>query len=480
MRGDTEKPLPVSAPVSADRRPKGRWLKRVVRWVGRGVLVLIVLIAFVFAAYRVRGPSSVQREAVALLQKDYRPVHGVNAFPLLWFMRYDVPDDQLGSRMAAEVETVRKRLAAGEIVGNPEVGAPLLQEPPIDRGSVCELRAPDCLAKIAAHPAPVRALLASHPVTLARARSFASSDYYWNEFPSDYRSTAFAFPGDAQRLWLSAFALQYVEGDHTGALAAACSNLEGWRRMARGTNSLIGALLATTHGDGGMLLIADMLASLRDGERVPAACAAALQPIAAADVDRCAQMAGEFAVSSSILDQALGANAVKPWWSRAHDGLLFDERQSVAWRAEDFAAYCSQTAVARMLVDESARSAPMRPITQRLECVSSVVGCMLADISAPIYADHDARVLDFAAHLRLAGTLLWLRDQADGQLAARFDQRPQFLRSAKHVSGMDESRGTIYVENLYAKRELRFELPFRLAKTAAAAAPHAAQGHGNE
>ncbi|MEO5561260.1 MAG: hypothetical protein ABIR10_16430, partial [Dokdonella sp.] len=260
------------------------------------------------------------------------------------------------------------------------------------------------------------------------------------------------------------------DGDRTGALAAACSNLNGWRRMARGTNSLIGGMLAISHGDGGIFLIADMLAGMRDGEPVPEECATALQPIAAADVNRCAQMAGEFALVSSFVDRTSGINAAKPWWSRAQDWLFFDERQSVAWRAEDFAAYCGDMAVARMLVDESARSAPLRPITQRLECVSSLAGCILADIAAPAYADYDARTLDFAAHLRLAATLLWLRDQPSGKLSERFDQRPQFLRSAKHASGMDEARGTLYVENFYSKREARFELPFAPAKAGATVA----------
>ncbi|MEO5559474.1 MAG: hypothetical protein ABIO49_06655, partial [Dokdonella sp.] len=435
-------------------------MKRVLRWIGVCLLALVVLIAVMFTAYRLRGPSSVQREAVTLLQKDYRPVRGVNAFPLLWFMRYDVPEDQLDAHMAADVEVVRKRVAAGEIVASQEPGAPPLGEPPINRADVCEIRAPDCLAKVAAKPAAVRTLVASHPATLARAQLFARSDYYWNEFPADYRAIVIAFPGDAQRLWLSSFALQFIDGDRTGALAAACSNLNGWRRMTRGTNSLIGGMLAISHGDGGIFLIADMLAGLRDGEAVPAECAVALQPIVAADVNRCAQMAGEFAVASTIIDQTIGANASKPWRSRAQDWLFFDESQSVAWRAEDFAAYCGEPAVARMLVDESARSEPLRPFTQRLECVSSLVGCFLADIAAPVYADYDARTLDFAAHLRLAATLLWLRDQPSGSLSERFDERPQSLRSSKHVSGVDEARSTLYVENFYSKRETRFELPF--------------------
>jgi hypothetical protein len=453
------------------------WMKRILRWIGVCLLALIVVIVAVFTVYRLRGPSSAQREALALLQKDYRPVQGVNAFPLLWFMRYDVPEDQLDARMAADVEAVRRRLAAGEIVTSQESGASPLAEPPIDRADVCEIRAPDCLAKVAANTAAVRTLLASHSVTLARARKFARSDYYWNEFPADHRFIVFASPGDAQRLWLSAFALQYVEGDHAGALAATCSNLSAWRRMAPGTNSLLGRMLAISHGDGGIRLIADMLAGLRAGETVPAECAAALQPITAADVDRCAQMAGEFAFTANELSQTAVENVRKPWWDRAQVWLFFDERQSAAWRAEDFAAYCGKRAIARMLIDEPARSERARPITQRLECVSSLIGCVLADIAAPAYADYDARTLDFAAHLRLAATLLWLREHPEGPVSERFERRPESLRSAKHASGVDESLGMLYVDNLHTRPEARFELPVVLpnANSAVAASGSARQ-----
>jgi hypothetical protein len=376
-------------------------------------------------------------------------------------MRYAVPADQLDARMAVDVTAVRKRLDAGEFVTDYATEAPPLVEPAIDKAALCEIRASGCLAMIAAHAEAVRPIIAAHPILLSRARAFEHADYYWNEFPADYHSALFAFPSDAQRLWLSAFALQYVDGDQAGALAATCSNLGAWRRMSHGTNSLLGAMLTISHGDGAMHLYADMLAGLRADEPVPAECSAALQPIVAVDVDRCAQMAGEFAFSASVMRRAPG-HAAESWWDRAQRWIFFEERQSEAWRAENLAAYCGEPVAERMLADQPASSEPARPATRRLECVSSLVGCILADIATPMYVDYDRRTLDFAAHLRLAATLLWLRDQSDGTLSERFERRPDAQRSARHASGIEASRGMMYVDNFHTQREARFELPLPL------------------
>jgi hypothetical protein len=300
--------------------------------------------------------------------------------------------------------------------------------------------------------------VAAHPVLLARARAFDQTDYYWNEFPGNSRGALGASPGPAPRLWLSAFALQYVDGDHAGAMTSVCRELGAWRRM-RGTNSFIGELLAVNMGDGAMRLYAEMLAGLRADESVPADCATALHPIEAADVDRCAQMAGEFAAVRSISTEADGTA-----WGRLQVWLTFDARQSEAWRAEQFAPACADHAVARMLLDQSALKEAQRPVTQRLECVSSWIGCVLADIAAGAYPDYEQRTLDFAAHLRLAATLAWMREAPDDvSPATRFAQRPAFLRSEGHHSGVDVSNNTLFVDNLRAWHEARFTLTMKSA-----------------
>ncbi|HEX5123445.1 MAG TPA: hypothetical protein VFV97_09365, partial [Rhodanobacteraceae bacterium] len=245
-------------------------------------------------------------------------------------------------------------------------------------------------------------------------------------------------------------------------------NLDAWRRMHRGTNSLIGSMVAIGSAEGTMRLFADMLAALPAGESVPDACTRALRPIEAADVDRCAEMAGEFASSRSAIDFAVAPiddpRRLPP--SRIAGRVLFDKLQWTAWLAEQDARYCEEPP--NTLLADSPHAAFERGPLQRLECISSVSGCIVADIAAPEYVQYDVRTLDFAAHLRLAAALLWLRDTAGAQpVAQRFEQRPAALRSGRRASGYDASSGTLFVDNLWKAREPRFALAIGAARAVA-------------
>jgi hypothetical protein len=428
------------------------------RWTGYLSLVLIVFIVIVFATYRLRGPSRTQRDALAVMQKDYRPAHGRNAFPLLWFMNYAVPDAELDARMQAEIATVSKRLAAGDMRLSYEPDAPKLAEGTTDLSRLCESRAPGCLAKVMADPESMRSALAAFPTTRARDKLFEQTDFYWNDFPADFRFAIASYSGPAaQRIWLGAYALQWVDGDHAKALSNVCRNIGTWRRLHRGTNSSTGAMIAMGNADGGLRLFADMLAALPQGEVVPEACELALHPIEVADVDRCAEMASELAISRSAIRLWPTESS---WWDRAQTWVAYEPRQSEAWRAEQDAGYCGVEANRRMLDDRPFTATVTAPVTHRAECVASFAGCVLADIASPVNVEYDARTLDFAAHLRLAATLLWLRDSpADETLVERFDKRPDTLRSGRRNSGIDLRAGVVFTDNLHAKREARFELP---------------------
>src|ERR1700748_1406211 len=75
-------------------------------------LAIIVTVSVVFAAYRIRGPSQAQRVALALMQKDYRPKTGTNAFALMWYLEYNVPEAEIATRFDTEVASLRAKLDA--------------------------------------------------------------------------------------------------------------------------------------------------------------------------------------------------------------------------------------------------------------------------------------------------------------------------------------------------------------------------------
>jgi hypothetical protein len=92
--------------------PRKGWVRRAPGWFGWAAFALLVLLVATFVYYRLRGPTAEQQAALALMRKDWRPAHGVNVFPLLFYLSYDVPQDRLNAQMAAEVAHMRQWLAA--------------------------------------------------------------------------------------------------------------------------------------------------------------------------------------------------------------------------------------------------------------------------------------------------------------------------------------------------------------------------------
>jgi len=157
---------------------------------------------------------------------------------------------------------------------------------------------------------------------------------------------------------------------------------------------------------------------------------------------------------------AMAKRETEPWWNRASDWLFFDAKQTDAWRAEGFSAYCGESATRRMLADIplSEETTPMK--IHSLECVASLTGCLLTDIAARAYIQYDNRTLDFLAHLRLAATLLSMRESgSDESTAVRFENETDSRRSRQRNSGFDREAGVLFVDNLDARRGARFELP---------------------
>ena len=147
--------------------------------------------------------------------------------------------------------------------------------------------------------------------------------------------------------------------------------------------------------------------------------------------------------------------------------VLFDRQQWKAWLAEEDAHWCEEPPTT--LLSDTPRPALSFDLVRRLECISSLNGCIMARVAAPMFVPYDARTLDHAAHLRLAAALLWLRETRDDRpIAQRFAARPAELRSGSRASGYDAGAGIVFVDNLQAAREPRFELAISDARAGGA------------
>jgi hypothetical protein len=427
------------------------------RWLGWTLLAALVALIAIFAYYRLRGPTAEQREAYARIASDREPKQGRNAFAPLWYLDYDVAPEEADARLRAELADVERRVAHGPTAFAQHPTATKMPEADADRQALCARDGIGCVAKAVSDPAALAQALSAFPVLRSREVAFERTDFYWDPFPARASVLPVVTDAGAQTIWLSAHALRYASGDREAALTGVCENVAAWRRIHRGTNSRTMDAIAVRNVDAGLRVFADMFAARPHDVPVPAACEAALGAVTAADVDRCAIVARQLAIQDTMLLTGADDSGLDraSWW------LLLDREQTRGWNAEIDALRCGDSALARMLRDEPLDPHAVPVMTRRLECVSSVLGCMTVALGTPSTTSMDRITLDFAAHLRLARTLLWLRD-GDAPTAARFANRPDALRSGSRASGIDEAARTAFVEDLSVEPRRRFELAVAL------------------
>ncbi len=444
-----------------------KFLRPIFLAVAVAVPMLLVLFLLNLGIHRLIGPSKTQDAALAKIAGiNARPVHGDNAFALLWLMRYDISDDQIEAITADDVRRAHALIASGEDLGGliPE-DRPLLPEPSSSDPGLCETRDAGCLARVQANPAAVRKLLTGYPRTLHRAHMLESRDSYRNEMPIT-PTTPISNLGYMQRLRQTELALDWQEGRRAEAISGICKNVANWRRLRHGSNSLVFSMIAVAYVDSASRLFADMLVELPFDEPLPVDCTAAFAPIAAEDVSLCTEMVGELQLNADVLGKIGREKDVKPdtFGRRAVFDvglpLLFDERQTLAWRAQEISeAHCDDEPIQQALDDHEISHKRVAP--PMLECAANIIGCILHDLAAPAYLKYPDRLLDNAAHLRLAASLIWLRETRDDArpIALRFATRPAQFRSGERTDGLAEDGQSVWVDNRDQQHGARFSLP---------------------
>ncbi|MDE2177293.1 MAG: hypothetical protein KGJ50_03200 [Xanthomonadaceae bacterium] len=474
--------------VSGWLLPFARGLLTVMKWIGAVVAVVVLIVAGLFAYGRLRGPDAAGRAALAAMQPTRAPPAGRNAFPVLWLAGWPVPDDQLQAVTAADLrhlyalvtQPVPKNLAAATVRANGidnyvSVAQARWPAPPLPNlESLCGWSVPDCLAFVTGHRAAVEAALAQAALPLHRARQLAQTGFLWNELPPDPRYGGMGNAwGPPQWVWLTALADRFVRGERVAALTDTCTAIATWRRLHQGTNDLSYAMGTAAFVSDDIRLAAAMLAQLPPDTPTPAACAQALRPVTAADVDSCAWAQRQQATSMANLDWMIG-NAQT---GKAHPWFWFDRRQASAWLAEQNAPLCRPALDARLLADDPA--AATLPALFRFDlagCVSSLIPCVLDALGRSslraLYSDEIQRTADYAAHLRLGAALLALRAAptvAGQTLAQRYAALPADLHSPGHVSGVSADGRSLYVVDHWrpSRPDARFVLPLPVAAAAA-------------
>lgn len=431
-----------------------------IKWLLWLIAAVIVLFMLNLAYFRWRGPTPAEQAALDQVLAPVPLPEGENAFAWILLFDKDIDDADIEQVAERDVQFARTTPAGGVVDTLPSTTLPSLPRPPRDTPVFCIPKEAGCLALVRDNPEATRTALDQQGRLLQRAIRIEQADYLRSRFPESI-SPPLAHAQDAQRLRLSSLALIYIDGQREDALAGVCQNLAAWRRFGEANRSLVQTMLAVANRDASLRLFTEMLASLDAGDAIPPSCEQALAAPHAAEVSLCASMKGEFQFADATLMQVAAAASTDElsWWDRLNQSLVFSWPHARVWRATEIAGYCSAEADQRVMRDDPTPAAPIK--IGRLACASNLSACILLGAATPAYEDYQRRLLDSAAHLRLAATVLWLRQTRDDarSLSERFADRPQALRSGTRASGVADDDASIWVDNLHQKPDKRFSLP---------------------
>jgi hypothetical protein len=394
------------------------WSKRAVQ----GLVGVLLLMIAVWATSRFMGPSDAQEAALATMRKPLPKVER-NAFAALWLMPYDVPVSQRDAvfaddrrqiaamQRAADVHPHRSASADSAVsLAAERYPASITQE---DHDRFCK-PGEDCLKRVAADLEVYTALIERNAALLDRLETLQDYNGVYQAFGLRFDSPLPAY--QYSTLIRTRHAVWYRQGRTMDAFDGTCRAITTWRRLGANSDTLIARLVGASYaGDAYARQFVQMLAETPRDAALPASCIQAFELPAVEEMSICSAMRGEFAFMSSSLaiareDPTLFSSRM----SKLLSPLLFSEEMTAAAFAEPLAFYCHADTVRAMSDDVPIASAAVSRGYARFECLSNVLGCVLAQIASPGFDNYAARVMDANAHLRLVAALLRMRaDTAD-------------------------------------------------------------------
>ncbi|MDZ7790833.1 MAG: hypothetical protein U5L08_10155 [Xanthomonadales bacterium] len=409
-------------------------LKSFLKWGALSLCVLLVILAAAWAISKMMYPTQAQREAIAEME-SLPEYGGDNAFALLWSLGYDVPDAELEQVLEEDVQ----RFSETPLVPDPEEEAVYtgfdsvktdyasLSPSSEDRGMFCGDRDESCLEKVRQDLDAYQAMIERNRRLLDRVSRLDEFEYLRSPFPPRMNAPIPAYqPASYLR---TRHAVEFASGNEREAIASVCREIQTWRRLSANSELMIdriyGIANATKHNGA---LLANMLSEWPVDQPLPAPCDSALAPPELADVSLCNAVHGEFA------RVAFSVRTLDQYNSGLLDRLLMpvfiDAEASAGLSAEHFQRYCDASTDAALLADRQPARATQSSVA-RFECVGNLYGCILSAIAEPGYSQYESRTLDHGAHLRVLGTLAWMRQNAGvGRTPkALLEDRPDALKS---------------------------------------------------
>lgn len=435
---------------------------RVLKGLAWSICVAVIVLVMAFAWGRLRGPSEQQAAAMKFFAQDMRPAKGRNAFPAMWFGDYDVPADQVDALYRQERVDISRWLATARYDGKnfPSfvssltanyAKVPRLSEE--DKALTCSLESKDCLATVRDHRDQVAALLVRNAARLAREKAYGTYDFSWDDLPRDVFAP-FPSYGTTNSLWLTAAALEFVNGDATSALQQVCTNALAQRRMHAHSNTTIDIFLAMFRLKTAASVFLQMLAALPLDQPLPDTCNQAFAHVDEKDVDLGASMQSDFQTTVAISRQSLAVsrkNQPVEWFAQ----LAYSPTVMLRQAAVRNAWMCSDAVAAQVLEDHLFSVEDFPRLADPFDWLSNASGSVLSAIAQPVYINNLNRQADGVAVLRLVATVLWLR-QTHGNglpLAERLQQRPAWMLIAgdRHF-GLSKDGRRLHMDYHYPRK----------------------------
>lgn len=438
--------------------------KRVLRRVLLAIAALPVLWAIVIFGLRSLAPSAAQQHALALIDAPQSAIER-NAFAALWFSEYAIPTADMATALERDI-TAYNALPPGQRGGFRSTAHERYpQLPPLAPGIDCG-RPLNCLEAVRKDPDTTRALLHTHARRIENAEALANYDgVRWPFVPDP--ATAFPHQSFSDRLVPLAAAQQFADGDQSGALDRICRWADTNRRLTASAGDLIGALLSAAATRSAAEQTAAFLAELPADFELPTTCAQAFAPPTLADLHLCDAVKHERRMSLAYFAQTnppqRNADEGGPAFllRRVSTYFVLDEANFPARFAPVYARYCAAALDAPLLADTPVTSPDTEIACPWHAWISDPAGCVLTQISSPVYGPYQQRMQDHAARIRMLGALLWWRDQhAEESPQTRLSRVPSALQSAGHPLGLSEDARHLYLP-LFDVRggETQWQLP---------------------
>jgi hypothetical protein len=423
-------------------------MRKILKWSG---IVLLLAVPALWALSRWMPPSAEQRQALEVLAQRDVP-EGRNAFAAIWFLPFDVPEEQLETVLAEDVEKFRQtptnsnsafRSVAEERFNRLDTA--VIEGRPSEQW-MCILREKNCLEKVRADAAGYAQWKQQNLALFERAQALSQYDYFRYGFPP---RLDMPFPSFTSLQILQTMrAVDFSQGRTSAAVDGACRDLGMWRKLTN-SDMLVSSMVAVAGIHGTTTLLAQMMQELPAQAALPDSCSTARTAATVKELSLCNAMRHEAAIGASVL-------------SSIKASPFYDSKRTQAMSAPTLAWACSQAALTGIERDEPLHLPPRKQgLMRRFTCISNSTGCIFDDIASPVYDYYLHRSQDTGAKLNLLATLLWLREHTDDKrpLTERLAARPDELKSPTRDIEITADGKALSIRMFEEKRGPTFQLP---------------------